>query len=984
MSGLFLKILNMSISASWLVLAVILLRFLLKKAPKWVNICLWGIVALRLICPFSIESAFSLIPSAETVSPEIMMDWSPTIDTGVPVLNAVVNPVITESFAPEPIASANPLQILIPVWALIWLLGILVLLLYTAISYWRLRRKVDTAVLLRENIFQSENVGSPFVLGIIRSRIYLPYEMKNDDMAHVIAHEQAHIRRRDHWWKPLGFLLLTIHWFNPLMWLAYILLCRDIELACDEKVIKELGSDARADYTQALVGCSVGRRMIAACPLAFGEVGVKQRVKSIMNYKKPAFWIVLAAVIVCIVVAVCFLTNPKSDVHVGVTYYYGTVTDQAMSVIHEGSRESREYISLHCDNGEDMLFWASESNPSAPVLMGKHVMVRARIEESSGLLVSTRIVLTDNTWADNREDAINNALLDFNWSSRYEGEEYFQCADFVLLSNEAGGPAEDNTIDTEIYYGLALHQVFTVQNGELVDVGGSHIPTVLTFAIDESGKYILTEYWQPRDGSYYTSDIKEKFPAFVWPDTQKYIDVQEQRNIAKAEEYFGLTGTTEEGYEHDGVTYRHKLELTGKFPNSDVETTFVVLTNREDLTFDMVANALVSSNLEDSKILEDTVIISEDSESVSTEAASDLAYFMELSAQKKVFQNMTDGKRSEILSEYGDLLADFSIVAREASDGSASYIVGHFSGDIDDNPLAKMSCYFTDDEEGAIFVLYPEGEREAVEVAIASNQVPDNGYILRSSYINYAPETGLILILPMDSTWGFEKVFNKYLTANGRAYMTDAVARGIALTTPEGPYLVVTLISEKWGEVSEKIPLTQEQVNQILSKPRQKLEEGFGFMARLELGTNSTIAIDIASDELWFTEFRGVPQTVLDLATEKCGYQFASPKDITGTIVEATLECPWLDAALSAKESDLQTLQAILTNAEFGYIGSCGYRAKLTITLSDGTQRIMFKGTDDCDSLVFGSYGGYFIGDQENKVFWEMFGLDPDTKELLE
>ncbi|MFR0797923.1 MAG: M56 family metallopeptidase [Oscillospiraceae bacterium] len=310
MSELFLKIVNMSISASWVVVAVLALRFCLKKAPKWVNVLLWGIVAMRMVFPFSIESVLSLIPSAETISPTIMMEQSPSVQTGVPALNHVINPVISGSFTPAPGASANPLQIWIPVLAGIWLFGIAALFLYSAVSYWRLRRKVCEAVILRGNIYQSEKVGSPFVLGIIRPKIYLPYHMDSREMDHVIAHEQTHIRRRDHWWKPLGFLLLTIHWFNPLMWLSYVLLCRDIELACDEKVIREMGNEQRADYTQALVACSVGRRVIAACPLAFGEVGVKERVKSVMNYKKPAFWIVLASVIVCAVVAVCFLTNP--------------------------------------------------------------------------------------------------------------------------------------------------------------------------------------------------------------------------------------------------------------------------------------------------------------------------------------------------------------------------------------------------------------------------------------------------------------------------------------------------------------------------------------------------------------------------------------------------------------------------------------------------------------------------------------------------
>lgn len=313
MTEIFLKILNMSISACWLILAVLVLRILLKKAPKWTNVLLWGIVAVRLLCPFSIESAMSLVPSAETISPEIMMDPEPTIHTGISTINSAVNPVISEVLAPTPGASVNPLQIWISVLAGIWAVGIVILLGYTAVSFWLLRRKVATAVLLKENIFQSENVGSPFVLGIVRPKIYLPFQMDEQDLGHVIAHEQAHIRRRDHWWKPFGFLLLTIYWFNPLMWLAYVLLCRDIELACDEKVIRELGSEQRADYSQALLACSVNRRMIAACPLSFGEVGVKERVKSVLNYKKPAFWIIVAAVIVCVVVAVCFLTDPAKQ-----------------------------------------------------------------------------------------------------------------------------------------------------------------------------------------------------------------------------------------------------------------------------------------------------------------------------------------------------------------------------------------------------------------------------------------------------------------------------------------------------------------------------------------------------------------------------------------------------------------------------------------------------------------------------------------------
>ena len=313
MNELFLKIINMSISASWLVLAVLILRFVLKKAPKWINVLLWGIVAIRLICPFSFESTLSLIPSAETIPLNIGMDTTPTINSGISAINNAVNPIIGQSNTPMAGASVNLLQITIGIYEYIWIFGMIALALYTAISYWRLRRKVDTAVRYKDNIFQSENVSFPFVLGIIKPRIYLPFKMNGQYLEYVVAHEQAHICRKDHWWKPLGFLLLMIHWFNPLMWLAYVLLCRDIELACDEKVIKELGNEQRGDYTQALVACSVNRRMIVACPLAFGEVSVKERVKSVMNYKKPAFWVIIISVIVCVGVAVCFLTNPKQD-----------------------------------------------------------------------------------------------------------------------------------------------------------------------------------------------------------------------------------------------------------------------------------------------------------------------------------------------------------------------------------------------------------------------------------------------------------------------------------------------------------------------------------------------------------------------------------------------------------------------------------------------------------------------------------------------
>lgn len=309
MANVFLKVVNMSISACWIILAILLLRLILKKAPKWINCVLWGMAGLRLVMPFSFESVFSLIPSAETIT-QAPDSPTPQIDSGVSVIDNQINGYIQGSYSESVTRPVENFFDINTVLAIVWLVGIAALLIYTLISFLRLKRKVRTAVLLHNNIYQSESVVSPFVLGIIKPRIYLPFHINGQDMEHVIAHEQAHIRRNDHLWKPLGFLILTLHWFNPMIWLGYILLCRDIELACDEKVVKLLNHEQRADYSQALLTYSVNRRIIAACPLAFGEVGVKDRVKSVLNYKKPAFWIIVVAIVASIVTAICFLTNP--------------------------------------------------------------------------------------------------------------------------------------------------------------------------------------------------------------------------------------------------------------------------------------------------------------------------------------------------------------------------------------------------------------------------------------------------------------------------------------------------------------------------------------------------------------------------------------------------------------------------------------------------------------------------------------------------
>lgn len=406
MENVFLKVLNMSISASIIVFIVIALRLLLKKAPKWVNVLMWGIVSLRLIIPFTVESKLSLMPNSENII-KIPIVTAPDSQQIIPIEPAV-NPGNT--YIPSTNQGGIPLTENSPfdttsIIAIIWIIGIAALLIYTLISYIRLKRKIGTAVLLKDNIYQSENVVSPFVLGIIMPKIYVPFDISGQDLTHVIAHEKSHISRKDHLWKPLGFLILTVHWFNPVIWVSYILLCRDIEMSCDQKVIKELNKEQKANYSSALLSCSINHRSISACPLAFGEVGVKIRIKSVLNYKKPAFWIIVTAVITSIAVAVCFLTNPKKEDLSGITEQ--TVTTQlngvSLEIVGKDFSSVNPYLEIKWNNssGEDIVFgekftiyrktngnWENCSLISDPVwhLVAYHVENRGLLTHKYNLL----------------------------------------------------------------------------------------------------------------------------------------------------------------------------------------------------------------------------------------------------------------------------------------------------------------------------------------------------------------------------------------------------------------------------------------------------------------------------------------------------------------------------------------------------------------------------------------------------------------------
>lgn len=321
MEKVFVEILNMGLTATWVVLAVLAVRVLCHKAPKSLMVGIWGLVGLRLVCPFIAESILSLIPSGRIVSPDILLAERPSIHTGVAMLNMTVNPLLSEHLAPgysvsaipTPGASANPMQIVAFVAAVIWIVGMAVMFAYSLSSYLWLRHKVKVSLCYRDNIYFCDGIATPFVFGVIKPRIYLPSGMEDNQMECVIAHEMSHLKRKDHWWKTIAFFLLSVYWFHPLLWVSYLLFSGDIERACDERVVRDMEPEARKNYAEVLVSCSLQKRRMFACPLAFGEVGVKNRVKSVLNYKKPAFWIVAVTVAAGIAVAVCFLTNPVSD-----------------------------------------------------------------------------------------------------------------------------------------------------------------------------------------------------------------------------------------------------------------------------------------------------------------------------------------------------------------------------------------------------------------------------------------------------------------------------------------------------------------------------------------------------------------------------------------------------------------------------------------------------------------------------------------------
>ena len=455
MDAVFLKILNMSITSCWLILAVIFVRLVFRKTPKWIICLLWGFAAVRLICPLSFESTFSLVPSSETIPHNIELYENPVIDSGITVINDTVNPVIAESFTPNPGDSANPLQIVIPAAAMVWIAGAIIMLAYALASWYRLKKTISASAAIGEGILICDDIRTPFILGVFKPVICLPSSLDEKTKEYVIRHEKAHLRRLDHWWKPFGYFLLSLHWFNPLCWIAYILMCRDIEMACDEKVIRDMDRQETAGYSQALLDCAYPSAVITACPLAFGESGIRQRIRGILNYRKPTLCIIAAGAAISIALALCLMTDPFS----------------------EKSLDGKLGVSM------DM------------------------------------------------------AVMEQNRSLYTEG--HFATADYDVLKVSKFG-------EQAVVYALVMYEEFSYDGNDVILESGSFGPCAVTFDTasydNDSSSYKVTEYWTPRDGSYFVNDINQKFPFSI---RRKALDVSgseaaHQKCLQEARVYFGV------------------------------------------------------------------------------------------------------------------------------------------------------------------------------------------------------------------------------------------------------------------------------------------------------------------------------------------------------------------------------------------------------------------------------------------------------------
>ena len=484
------ELLRINLVASFVILIVLAARLILKRAPKVFSYALWTIVLIRLLIPVSIPSPVSVIPDTPAASGAVINSALPEIEFET-LRDREQNYYESQNTSSEDVQvyvsrTMEPMVYL----SLAWLVGIAGMLLYSGISYLKIRNKFQIAVPLRDNIWIADDIKSPFVIGFLKPKIYLPNNLGEQEQEYIILHEQHHIRRFDHVIKALAFLALTIHWFNPLVWIAFVLACKDMEMSCDEAVIRKLGEEVRADYSASLLTLATGHRIIAGTPLAFGEGDTKGRIKNLAKWKKPAVWVLVLTIIICLILGVCLLTDrvSRQNQHVGTTFYYGNVTEQ-----------SEDHIDVLCNDGTRRMFHYEAGNEDIPLdLTGKQVQIQARLQAVTGNLFTTQVSQVPDTRFDTLDKAIQNAILAHH--SHRQDQETLDCASFFTYSSEGRSPAGSNKVDLVTEYGIVYHQGYRLEGSKLVEDGGCNVPTVLTFRVDDDGQYILAEYWEPRDG----------------------------------------------------------------------------------------------------------------------------------------------------------------------------------------------------------------------------------------------------------------------------------------------------------------------------------------------------------------------------------------------------------------------------------------------------------------------------------------------------
>ena len=538
---LYMGVLDMSKTAAIVIAVVLLARLILKRAPKVFSYALWAVVLFRLLCPVSLETTVSIVPQFPDTSmgynlADESIDFSGTGIAAYQAVGDLLNGGLGVQHIPTTEISADGMTQYVTtdwwsVWILfgkyVWVAGMAVMLLYSAFSYRRIKKQTEIAVPIRDNIWIADEIQSPFVIGFLRPRIYLPVNLGEKEQKYIILHEQHHIRRFDHIFKSLAFFALAIHWFNPLVWLAFGLACKDMEMSCDEAVVRMLGSDVRADYSASLLTLATGRRIIAGMPLAFGEGDTKVRIKNLSMWKKPAVWVMVVSAFLCVVLAVSLLTDPamQNETDSGITCYLGTVQDI-----------TGDSVTLLCDYGEERQFTFSDGCTLPAVsILGEHVVVYTTRSGSTGQTIVTRIEFIESEFRNDLEEAIMTAILAHHTGKYCPAE--CQTANFEMLS-------EVTKDDQIICYGIVLYQEYNLTDGVLEGAAGALIPTVLTFHASESDGLYLTEYWEPRDGSYYSDDIKAKFRGQPWPDTTKYLAKQELGCYLQAANYFDVDTDT--------------------------------------------------------------------------------------------------------------------------------------------------------------------------------------------------------------------------------------------------------------------------------------------------------------------------------------------------------------------------------------------------------------------------------------------------------